>query len=84
LFDLAFILHESDIVSFLKEGLIMKDLNHCNVLKLRGICFGDDSTPIILLPFMERGDLLSFIREMENILTVEDLSNFALGIASGN
>jgi serine/threonine protein kinase len=51
----------------------MKDFNHCNVLKLRGICFGDNSTPIILLPFMERGDLLSFIREMENIPIVEDL-----------
>ncbi len=75
---------EEDIVSFLEEGLIMKEFDHCNVLKLRGICFGEDNLPIIILPCMQNGDLLSFISDSENMITVRDLEIFALGIAKGS
>jgi serine/threonine protein kinase len=75
---------EEEIVSFLKEGLIMKEFVHCNVLKLRGICFGDDNLPIVLMPFMEKGDLLSFIRDKKNVLMTDNKLIFALGIAKGN
>jgi hypothetical protein len=36
----------------------MKEFNDCNVLNLRGICFGEDDLPIIILPCMQNGDLL--------------------------
>ncbi len=62
----------------------MKEFDHCNVLKLRGICFGEDNLPIIILPCMQNGDLLSFISNSENMITVRDLEIFALGIAKGS
>jgi serine/threonine protein kinase len=74
---------EEEIVSFLKEGLIMKEFEHCNVLKLKGICFGDDNLPLVLMPFMEKGDLLSFIRDKKNVLMTDDKLIFTLGIAKG-
>ncbi len=62
----------------------MRDFIHPNVLKLRGICFDENDLPMILLPFMAKGDLLSYIRNAKNCLTLKDLSLFALGIANGN
>jgi hypothetical protein len=61
----------------------MKEFNHSNVLILRGICFGEDDLPIILMPFMANGDLLSYIRNVNNFLTIRDLLQFAVGIANG-
>jgi serine/threonine protein kinase len=75
---------EDGIKSFIDEGLIMRDLSHPNVLKLRGICFDENDLPMILLPFMAKGDLLSYIRDANNCLSLKDLSLFALGIANGN
>jgi serine/threonine protein kinase len=75
---------EDGIKSFLDEGLIMRHLSHPNVLKLRGICFDENDLPMILLPFMAKGDLLSYIKDTNNCLTLKDLLLFALGIANGN
>jgi hypothetical protein len=61
----------------------MKEFNHPNVLKLRGVCFGKNDLPMILLPFMANGDLLSYIRDESNLTTVKQLLVFALGIAIG-
>jgi proto-oncogene tyrosine-protein kinase Met len=61
----------------------MKEFNHSNVLKMRGICFGEDDLPMILLPYMENGDLLSYLRDGDNSLTIRDLLQFAFGIARG-
>jgi serine/threonine protein kinase len=61
----------------------MKQFNHLNVLKLKGICFDEDDLPLILLPFMSGGDLLSYIRDERNRLTIEQLLHFSLGIAEG-
>ncbi len=61
----------------------MKQFNHINVLKLKGICFDEDDLPLILLPFMAGGDLLSYIRNERNRLTIEQLLHFSLGIAEG-
>jgi serine/threonine protein kinase len=60
----------------------MKKFDHINVLQLKGICF-DDDMPLILLPFMSGGDLLSHIRDERNRLTIEQLLHFSLGIAEG-
>jgi hypothetical protein len=61
----------------------MKEFNHSNVLKLRGICFGEDDLPMILLPYMAKGDLLSYLRDADNVLTIRDLLEFAFEIATG-
>ncbi len=61
----------------------MKQFNHPNVLKLRGICFDENDLPMILLPYMANGDLLSYIREGRHLITVKELLVFALRIANG-
>lgn len=74
---------ENGIKSFLDEGLLMREFTHPNVLRLRGICFDENDLPMILLPYMSNGDLLSYIRDTNNFPTVKDLLLFALGIANG-
>jgi serine/threonine protein kinase len=62
---------------------MMKKFDHINVLQLRGISFDEDDMPLILLPFMAGGDLLSHIRDEKNRLTIKQLLHFSLGIAEG-
>ncbi|KAG8197625.1 hypothetical protein JTE90_001556 [Oedothorax gibbosus] len=71
------------VESFLCEALVMKDFDHPNVLSLLGVCFEEVSGPSIVLPFMENGDLCSFIRDKTKVLQVSHLLKFALEIASG-
>ena len=48
--------------SFLNECVLMKTIDHPNVLGLLGVCLNTkDETPYIILPFMENGDLKSFL-----------------------
>lgn len=57
-----------DINMFLKEALIMKDFQHRHVMRLVGICLGNDQLPLVILPFMQRGDLLSYLRDPKNVI----------------
>ena len=58
---------EIELQAFLQEALIMKDFHHPNVLELIGICLGLDSMPLVVLPFMKHGDLLTYIRDEKNV-----------------
>ena len=58
----------------------MKDLKHPNVMTLIGICINDDESPMIILPFMSNGDLLTFIRDEHNQPTVKDLLSFSIQV----
>ena len=53
---------------FLKEALIMKDFQHRHVMRLVGICLGNDQLPLVILPFMQQGDLLSYLRDPKNVM----------------
>lgn len=46
---------------FLKEALMMRDFRHRHVLSLIGIAFDLDGSPMVVLPFMEQGDLRRYI-----------------------
>lgn len=58
------------VIEFIKEGLQMKDLDHPNVVTLIGISWNKDGTqntlrnsPLIVLPYMELGDLNNFLKK---------------------
>ena len=51
-----------ELLEFISESVIMLGFDHPNVLKLLGVCFDtQDKLPLIVLPFMENGDLRSFL-----------------------
>lgn len=49
------------VEAFLEEGLIMKDFSHRNVLTLLGVAIGQGGLPMIVLPFMQHGNLKTYI-----------------------
>ncbi|KAL3851756.1 hypothetical protein ACJMK2_015467, partial [Sinanodonta woodiana] len=57
---------DMDVNGFLKEALIMKDFHHKHVMELVGICVGLDKMPLVVLPYLRHGDLLTYIRDKNN------------------
>ena len=61
----------------------MKNLSHDNVLTLIGVSFESDGSPLVVLPFMKKGDLLSYVKNEENNPKVEQLIKFGIDVAKG-
>ena len=40
----------------------MKQFNHANLLSLIGVCLPENASPQIIVPYMDRGDLHTFLR----------------------
>ena len=60
---------ESNIDDLRKECLKMSEFNHPNVLTLIGVCLDGGPAPYIIMPFMENGSLLSYLKkERENLV----------------
>ncbi|XP_072181531.1 hepatocyte growth factor receptor-like [Diadema setosum] len=75
-------LHE--ITCFLREGIMMKDFKHRNVLALIGVCISSDTNmPYVILPFMQNGDILTYVRDPSNELTARQLLEFCRQISEG-
>ncbi|XP_033114548.1 hepatocyte growth factor receptor-like isoform X3 [Anneissia japonica] len=74
---------QQDMVHFLQEGMMMKDFKHENVLALIGVCINKEGVPLVILPFMKHGDLLTYIRDPKYDLTARELLVFSLHIACG-
>jgi len=53
---------ENDMVElFLREAVIMKDFDHVNVLRIVGVSFETDGSPMVVLPYMANADLRHYI-----------------------
>ncbi|XP_078000748.1 tyrosine-protein kinase Mer-like [Glandiceps talaboti] len=86
---------KQELLAFIKEGIVMKDFDHPNVMNLVGICLEEDLTaeiaqvkPMVILPFMENGDLHSFLQNNRlsgtpQYLPIHKLVNFMVQIAKG-
>ena len=56
----------------LEESVKMKSFSHRNVLNMIGVCLDAGSAPYLLMPYMENGSLLAFLKkERENLLFPE-------------
>jgi len=56
-----------DVKLFVDEALMMTQFNHQHVLHIVGISFDANCLPLVVLPFMQHGDLLSFIHDEHNV-----------------
>ncbi|KAL4226261.1 Macrophage-stimulating protein receptor [Mactra antiquata] len=72
-----------DVNAFLKEAIVMKDFHHKNVMDLVGICLGLNALPLVVLPYMRKGDVLTYIRDIKNVPTVKQLVLFGVDVANG-
>ena len=57
----------------------MKDFQHTHVMELIGICIGLEELPLVILPYMEHGDLLTYLRDAKNV-SRKDLLKIISGI----
>lgn len=69
--------------AFLKEGLMMKDFDHENVLALVGVALDSNGLPMVVTPFMLYGDLRSYISDEASSPTVRELIDFGTQVAKG-
>ncbi|XP_066304714.1 uncharacterized protein [Branchiostoma lanceolatum] len=75
--------NRQNLNTFLREGIMMRQFNHRNVLGLVGICLHQGEPPMIIIPYMKNGDLLNFIRDSGKDITTKDLIDFGQQIAEG-
>ena len=58
----------------LKEVSLMLSFEHPNVMPLTGLTF-DGETPLIIMPFMSKGSVLSHVREHRETLLLTETKN---------
>jgi serine/threonine protein kinase len=63
--------HDELVNDLLKECRRMSEFDHPNVLNLMGVCLDGGPAPFIIMPFMENGSLLSYLRKEKDTLVVK-------------
>ena len=62
---------KNNVDDLLKECIKMSEFDHPNVLTLIGVCLDGGPTPYIVMPFMENGSLLSYLKKERTHLVLE-------------
>ena len=57
--------------TLIKECALIHELDHPNVISLVGICLDAGPSHYIILPFMENGSLLSYVKSNKTILCTD-------------
>ncbi|XP_019860447.1 PREDICTED: tyrosine-protein kinase receptor UFO-like [Amphimedon queenslandica] len=65
---------KSDVNSLLEECLLMSNFDNPNVLSLIGVCADLGSAPGIIMPYMSKGSLLSYLQKEKSHLIVGETS----------
>lgn len=61
-----------DLNDLAEECLMMTKFNHRNVLQLIGVCIDAGEAPYLVMPFMEIGSLLSYLKKERAQLTIAE------------
>lgn len=65
----------SDVASIVEESLIMSNFDHPNVLSLIGVSLDLGPAPCIIMPYMSRGSLLSYLKNDRLNITITDVKD---------
>ena len=57
----------------------MKNFNHLNVLNLYGICIDNADFPMLVMPYMEHGSLLSYLRKKRECIGMITTNEYVVG-----
>lgn len=77
------LMDRQSLQAFVKEALIMKDFDHPNVMSLIGISFATQGMVYVVMPFMAKGDLYSYLRKKEITIELVELVRIGLDVAKG-
>ena len=61
----------NEIRDFLSETLKMDGLSHPNVINLIGVSISNTLSPILIMPFMENGNLLNYLKKEKSNLYLD-------------
>ena len=56
----------------LEESVKMKEFDHPNVLTLFGVCVDAGPAPYIVMPYMAKGSLLTYLRKERHRILVDE------------
>ena len=65
-----------ELKGFLEESVVMCGFDHPHVLGLIGICLDPSNSPYLLLPFMENGDLRTYLKNKRDAGGLLDVSEY--------
>lgn len=80
---------EDQVNLLLIESSMLKDLTHRNLLPVMAVCLEDEKQPLVMFPFMNRGNLKLFMKKSRSpeggskSLTTSDLVHVGIQIAKG-
>ena len=60
--------NRDDTEDLIRESVLMFKFDHPNIISLIGLCLDAGPSPYIILPFMENGSLLSYVKKNRAIL----------------